>query len=613
VTQTQNDPREVAASAGRKTEPVCAGFTRAAPASSRFEATPEERAASAVPPELVRAFAEAVAVPDRKALVYRPGGSNEAERWASLPTALHLAEADGRPFAVYLRPEVVAGDYDQPEQAGAALALATELRAEGLAPVLLASGQPGRRHLFVRVPDAEQRAALLDRLKASGADVRVGNQPIRPPLSPHRLGLPPRLLAPTDPTAALAALRGPESDERPRNVRPLSEATLRVLAQSPPPGSRSEPVMAALLGMANAGLEREQAWATLRAAPLGARYAEPGHRPRARFDREWSKACRRAEEIPAFTDRNDVQEQIEAFLFVVEPATCWRGVGGASALAVLRAHAAIACRRGALSYTAGQREIAERAAVTLPTVRKANLRLRSLGLLVQARRGGIQDGRRLASTWRLTLPVVATISHTPHTSGRGLNGKHSLQSGLTLEGLLRHDVSRWRALGKNAPALLLALESLGTARAPALAALLGRHRVTVCRMLARLVALGLVERSDGRRGLYQLAVEPSALPACLDRLAVRLGTAGDGLRMQAAFEEQRAAFDAGRAGRPPERREATGRTFVIKRAPEAAPSPVEPERRIAAKVRRRRSTRPPTVERGPATANPTATSSTATT
>ena len=595
---TKNDPLEGGTSAGRVTKQVCTGFTRHAPTSS---SPPTE-------PGLVRAFAEAVAAPGQKALLYRPGGSNEIERLTSLPTALHLAEAEGRPCAVYLRPEILAGDYDQPEQAGAAVTLAVELRAEGLQPVLVASGQPGRRHLFVRVDDVEQRALVRDRLKASGADVRAGKQPIRPPLSPHRLGLPSRLLAPTDATAALDALRGPESDEQARPRRGLSEATTRLLGRSPPPGCRSELVMGALLGLANAGLDRKQAWATLRSAPLGGRYAGPGHGPRARFDREWSKACRRVEEVPAYRGGADVRLRLADFLFVVEPATYWKGMAGASALAVLRGHAAIACRRGAMTYTASLRELAERAGLTLPTVRAANLRLRRLGLLAQTRLGGVREGRRTASSWSLTVPVVATFYHTPHTPRRDLNGKESLQSGLTLEGLLRHDASRWRALGKNVPALLLALESLGTARTPALAARLGRHRVTVCRQLARLVALGLAERSDGKRGLYRLSVEPEALAARLDRVAVRLGTAGVGLRMQEAFEEQRMGFDAGRYRAKPQK--PTGRVYVLKQPVTADPPQ---ERRQAAQVRRRRSTRPPTVERGPATASATsASSSTAT-
>lgn len=596
MSQTQNDPREVAASAGRKTQTVCAGFTRAAPTSS---SPPTE-------PGLVRAFAEAVAAPGQKALLYRPGGSNEIERLTSLPTALHLAEAEGRPCAVYLRPEILVGDYDQPELAGAAVTLAGELRAEGLQPVLVASGQPGRRHLFVRVDDVEQRGLVRDRLKASGADVRAGKQPIRPPLSPHRLGLPSRLLAPTDATAALDALGGPESDEQARPRRGLSDATTRLLGQSPPPGSRSEPVMGALLGLANAGLDREQAWATLRSAPLGGRYAGPGYGPRARFDREWSKACRRVEEVPAYRDGADVRLHVETYLDASEADTCWRGVAGSSALAVLRAHAGIACRRGSTSYGASQRELAELAGLTLPTVRVANIRLRRLGLLSQTRPGGTRDGRRVATAWRLTLPNVATFYHSSHTPERGLIGKRSLRSGLTLEGLLRHDVSRWRALGKGFPALLLALESVGTARVCHLAARLGRHRVTVSNQLRRLVVQGLVKRSDGKRGFYQSSVEPEALASRLDRVAVRLGTAGVGLRTQEAFEEARHAHDVGRS-RSATQSKPTGKTFTVKRS--SAPEPATAERRQAAQVRRRRSTRPPTVARGPATASATSASS----
>ena len=596
---TQNDPREVTASAGRETEQVCAGFTRHAPTSS---SPPTE-------PGLVRAFAEAVAAPGQKALLYRPGGSNEIERLTSLPTALHLAEAEGRPCAVYLRPEILAGDYDQPEQAGAAVTLAVELRAEGLQPVLVASGQPGRRHLFVRVDDVEQRALVRDRLKASGADVRSGKQPIRPPLSPHRLGLPSRLLAPTDATAALDALRGPESDEQARPRRGLSEATTRLLGRSPPPGCRSELLMGALLGLANAGLDREQAWATLRSAPLGGRYAGPGHGPRARFDREWSKACRRVEEVPAYRDGADVRLHVETYLDASEADTCWRGVAGSSALAVLRAHAGIACRRGSTSYGASQRELAELAGLTLPTVRVANIRLRRLGLLSQTRPGGTRDGRRVATAWRLTLPNVATFYQSSHTPERGPIGKRSLRSGLTLDGLLRHDVSRWRALGKGFPALLLALESVGTARVCHLAARLGRHRVTVSNQLRRLVVQGLVKRSDGKRGFYQSLVEPEALASRLDRVAVRLGTAGVGLRTQEAFEEARHAHDVGRS-RSATQSKPTGRVYVLKQPVTADPPQ---ERRQAAQVRRRRSTRPPTVERGPATASATsASNSTAT-
>ena len=90
------------------------------------------QAAPAVPPELVEAFARAVAAPGSKALVYKPGGVNKTEGWRSLDEALRLAATEGRPFAVRVRADLLAGDFDRPEQMDAVVALTGELRAEGL-------------------------------------------------------------------------------------------------------------------------------------------------------------------------------------------------------------------------------------------------------------------------------------------------------------------------------------------------------------------------------------------------------------------------------------------------------------------------------------------------
>ena len=500
-----------------------------------------------VPFELARRFAQAVAALGQKALLI--DRANQGIGLVGLASGLNALETgQAAALAVYLRPEILAGDYDQPEQAGDAVTLAGELRAEGLQPVLVASGQPGHRHLFVRVDDVEQRALVRSRLKASGADVRAGNQPIRPPLSPHRLGLQPKLLLPSDPEQALAALEDPDAERRSATRRPkreMSAATRKKLAESPPPGERSEPIMAALVGLANAGFDEAGVWAEMTAKPLGQRY-NSGDRNRAHFAKEWRKATRFVAANPPFADGTDVRKHVQRLLDDAR-AQAWPGMAGTSTLAILQAHATVACRRGATSYGASQRELAELAGVTLPTVRKANATRIRKGLLKAQARGGIRKGRRVASTWTLRVDAaarnVATLYHSPHTPRVGLNGKDSLRSGLTVEALLRHDVSRWRALGKGFPALFLALENLGAARVSTLAALLNRHRVTVSNQLRRLVVEGVAERSAGKRGLYRLAVAPEAIIAKLDRVAVRLGTAGDGLRQQEAFEAQRAALD----------------------------------------------------------------------
>lgn len=589
------------------------------------------QAAPAVPHALVEAFARAVAAPRRGALVYLGGGVNDAEEHLSpLARALHLAATEARPFAVYTRADILAGDWDKPEQAGAALDLAGELRALGLDPVLVASGQPKHRHLFVRVPDPELRDQLAARFKAAGADVRR-KAPIRPPLSPHRLGFPVKLLAPTSPAAALAALAAPAAapsaspapsrptpapkpvvpvaDERPR--RELTDNARRLLAANPPgptataKGQRSEAIRSALVAIANTGATEGEAWATITANPIGRRYTT-GDRSRAHFAKEWADAVRFVNANPAFLAGADVRERVAAMLAEQE-AKPWPGKAGASAFAILRAHAAIACRRGALPYTAAVRELAERTGLSLPTVQAANARLQQMGLLAKARTGRLdQQAGRQATAWRLLLPArtpanVADLAHTNRTLSPSPRPGLNVQVALRSEGLLRHDATRWgRGLGKAAAGLLLALEA-GPASVCQLAARFCRHRVSVSRQLGRLVAVGLVARGEGKRALYRLAVEPDELLAKLDRVAVRLGTAGRGERVRRIFAQQRLALDAGRSSGPVSapKPKPTGSTFTLKpgrkfagRQPqEDFHGEKEPQRRVAARVRRKHGSR----------------------
>ena len=124
---------------------------------------------------------------------------------------LPVAEAvcDGVCFFVQVRQDMLVADFDRPDDAPPAEQLCTFLRQEGLLPVLVASGQPGHRHVFCKVPedrwDAARRLAKVLR-----ADVRAS---IRPPLTPHRQGLVVHLLSPTDPMEAVWWLRGEQRDQ----------------------------------------------------------------------------------------------------------------------------------------------------------------------------------------------------------------------------------------------------------------------------------------------------------------------------------------------------------------------------------------------------------------
>ncbi|MGA9345728.1 MAG: hypothetical protein WBV37_11555 [Nocardioidaceae bacterium] len=107
-------------------------------------------------------------------------------------------------FFVSARRGMLAADFDRPDDAGPAVLLCGFLSRHGLQPVLVASGRPGHRHVFCKVPAALWTCASRE-AKRLGADVR---ESIRPPLTAHRLGLDVQLLRPTDPQRAIWWLRG---------------------------------------------------------------------------------------------------------------------------------------------------------------------------------------------------------------------------------------------------------------------------------------------------------------------------------------------------------------------------------------------------------------------
>src|SRR5437667_3773411 len=138
--------------------------------------------------------------------VKRPGGNaclldadNQSRGWIPVAEAIH----SGQPFFVDVADDILAIDCDNPDLAGRVHEIASDLRTRGHRPVLVESGRPGHLHLFVRVADPEARASFVERAKQSGLDPR---RSIRPPLSPHRLGLEVRLREPATPAEALPAL-----------------------------------------------------------------------------------------------------------------------------------------------------------------------------------------------------------------------------------------------------------------------------------------------------------------------------------------------------------------------------------------------------------------------
>jgi hypothetical protein len=192
---------------------------------------------------LREAFARAIAYRDDLP-VGLIGTDNTVSGWVTTAEAVRTSRA----FFVDIDLDILAIDCDEPSKAETVYEIADELRAAGERPVLLESGQLGRLHLFCRVRDGALHERLRQRARELGLDVR---QAIRPPLSPHRLGLAPRLISPADPKEALSALQPPY----PRRRRDLSPRMQELLEGGHVRGayrSRSEPIMALALAAVNA-------------------------------------------------------------------------------------------------------------------------------------------------------------------------------------------------------------------------------------------------------------------------------------------------------------------------------------------------------------------------
>jgi hypothetical protein len=157
-------------------------------------------------PNLILAFARRVVKPSGNALLLRE--DNAADRWVSLEEAV----ASGRAFTVEVRDDILAIDLDQPDHIERVLIIAQELRDAGLSPILVRSGRPGHLHLWCCIRDPGRLRLVRDRANALGLQIRSS---MRPPLAPHRQGLPVSLLDPEDPAEALAALTPTKGDPRP--------------------------------------------------------------------------------------------------------------------------------------------------------------------------------------------------------------------------------------------------------------------------------------------------------------------------------------------------------------------------------------------------------------
>ncbi len=108
--------------------------------------------------------------------------------------ALDRLLADGLvPLGVEVDERILAIDVDKPNDP-AVRSFAADLIDEGLAPIVLASGRPGGRHIWTLIPDLALKARFERSARRRNWDVRKGGTVIRPPGIPHRTGAPVSIL-----------------------------------------------------------------------------------------------------------------------------------------------------------------------------------------------------------------------------------------------------------------------------------------------------------------------------------------------------------------------------------------------------------------------------------
>lgn len=477
------------------------------------------------------------------------GSGNEGLGWKSID---ELVE-QGVPFAVEVRDGVFAVDCDldhngfQRELHFAALLRGFE--SARVPFVVAASGRPGHRHLLARLNTGPDYDGLVDWTRAGGLDVR---KTIRPPLSPHRSGLPVALLPPVSQedesqpyerqgigthvigcnsehsgnqrvstnvgiyrqvalaVQALSCPHDPGRILRAVGSNGLSRRMGRVVQEGHQAGgyaSASEARMGLTVAARARGLSPAYIGRLLTnpANAIGSTFRErPASWQQHELSRMWEKAG-----VYLSVGRNTATPEGnlpltgEMYLLALRSVT-WRGMAGSTDLALAegigRRSSGSCAQRVLLPLT----EAAVLAGVSLATARRSLRRLCAGGWLrlVEA------PSPTHASVFALSLPPgvsrpEATTTDDKHAdvNSEAVPTDDSIQD-------LGSDVARWGALGKSATRVLRELLP-GPATAPDLARQLGVSVSTIMSHLRRLAACGAVVRA-GRMWRFSALAEKTS-------------------------------------------------------------------------------------------------------
>ncbi|MGI8434839.1 MAG: winged helix-turn-helix transcriptional regulator [Nocardioidaceae bacterium] len=336
------------------------------------------------------------------------------------------AVRSGKPFFVMVHEGMLAADFDGPTAEADADRLYLDLRLNGYGPVLVASGQAGRRHVFSRL-GKERREGVEANRSTYHYDAR---RTIRPPLAPHRFGEPTSILAPVSVEEALLRLE-------PGWIARTPSDDIRRMIERGQPQDKSSYCFSVAKSLVNAGWTLEEFFLLLETpgravSRIYASRVEDRGRGRSRLwiaKEVWPKAVREVEENPA---RSQVSDRPVRRMLAGASAMPWHGELDAIVRVVYLALIAKYLKCGWMPFNASERELAELAGVSRATVSDRLRRLERAGLVTLVSRGAIRDGARHSSSWQLQPqyehdPLVDTsmLDHLNHPafSERGGLGK----------------------------------------------------------------------------------------------------------------------------------------------------------------------------------------------
>lgn len=441
-------------------------------------------------------------------------------------TSVVEAVVDDEPFFVRLRPGLVVLDFDRGDAVDLANRAYVRLLLGGYSPVLCASGQGDRRHVFCRGPVEQLRRLVGEELLAC-ADQGFRDS-IRPPLTAHSSGLGrSTLLSPADPSAALRRLIGQGG------IRPLGRKARSLLGKTTV-NDASQAIFGVAVGGANAGWSEEDLGIVLTCSEVPLSNVFAGRVERRKWttvvrwllEYIWPGAQSYVADNPARWDEATQPAVLRAAAWAL--SNPWPGVAGASDFAVFMGFLCKQDQCGRSPFDLDQRTLMEFSGISSrATIERALERLETATdgrprLVTGKRRENSREHLTHATTWELTEVDSSDFTISPETL---LDVFRAVQSDAFRNG---------RGLGKVAGLVYCQLVVHGLLTVAALATRTGSSSRTIGVHLRLMANEGMVE---------QVGKEWSVTDRDLDCVAKELPSYGRGEEIREDNRRQRMARD----------------------------------------------------------------------